>query len=183
MIKKFVLLFSIGLITSIAAFSAPDGKALFQNNCASCHNPIKDATGPALQGVDKRVPDKEWIYKWIHNPAAVIASGDKYANEIYNKWNKTNMTAFPNLKNDEIDAIVQYVNDYKAPVATTPSGGGAASGASSSDNGFLIGVITITLLIAVLVLSQVNKLLRKLPTTQLVSQTQNPYLFSVIKYI
>jgi hypothetical protein len=26
-------------------------ETLFQQNCASCHNPIKDATGPALAGI------------------------------------------------------------------------------------------------------------------------------------
>ena len=32
---------------------AQDGKALFQSNCAQCHNPIKVVTGPALKGVDR----------------------------------------------------------------------------------------------------------------------------------
>ena len=103
----FVLLF---LISGIDATAAPDGKALFQANCASCHNPLKDATGPALKGVDARVPGKEWLYNWIHNPAGMIASGDAYANKIYNEWGKTQMTSFPQLANEEIDAIIAYVN-------------------------------------------------------------------------
>ena len=35
---------------------------------------------------------------WIKNSAAVIASGDEYANQVYNDWAKTAMTAFPTLK-------------------------------------------------------------------------------------
>ncbi len=88
----------------------PDGKAIFQANCAACHNPIKDATGPALQGADGRVPSKEWLYEWIHNPAAKIASGDAYANKLYDDWGKTQMTAFPDLTEAEIDAVIAYVN-------------------------------------------------------------------------
>ena len=64
---------------SLSTFAAPDGKALFQSNCASCHNPLKDATGPALKGADARVPSKEWLYDWVHNSGAMIQKGDKYA--------------------------------------------------------------------------------------------------------
>src|SRR5690606_36967452 len=97
------------------AYAQPDGKALFQSNCASCHNPFKDATGPALQGVSARVPSKEWLHDWIHNSAAVIASGDKYGNEVYKKWGMTAMTPFPNLSTEEIDAIINYVETAQPP--------------------------------------------------------------------
>jgi hypothetical protein len=30
------------------------------------------ATGPALRGIAQK-HDKEWLYKWIHNPAAMIS--------------------------------------------------------------------------------------------------------------
>jgi len=49
----------IAVLTVFGSFTqanAQDGKALFQANCASCHNPIKDATGPALQGITGRAP-------------------------------------------------------------------------------------------------------------------------------
>lgn len=88
-----------------------DGKALFQANCAVCHNSIKDGIGPAMKGALARVPNKQWIYDWVQNPTKMIADGDKYANEIYEKWNKTPMTAFPNLSNEEIDAIMDYCDE------------------------------------------------------------------------
>src|SRR4051812_47241876 len=69
-----------------SSYAAPDGKALFQSNCAACHNPLKDATGPALKGVDARVPSKEWLHDWVHNSQGVVQRGDKYANELYGKW-------------------------------------------------------------------------------------------------
>ncbi len=147
-------------ILSISSVSAQDGKALFQANCASCHNPIKDATGPALKGVDKRVPSKEWLHNWVHNSAKVIASGDKYANELYNKWNKTAMTAFPNLTEQEIDAIVTYVNSVPdKPATSVPTGGGGE--APEKDNTWLYTLITLVLALLIFILTRVNKTLNK----------------------
>ncbi len=90
-----------------------NGKELFRANCASCHNPLKDMTGPALKGLMSRVPDKEWIYDFVHNSAKMIAEGDKYANELYIKWGKTSMTPFPSLSNADIDSIIAYCEGYQ----------------------------------------------------------------------
>lgn len=138
--------------------TAQDGKALFSANCASCHHPVKDVTGPALQGAESRVPDKEWLYKWVKNSASLISSGDKYANEIYNKWNKTAMTAFPNLSHEEIDAIFAYVEAYKAPATDAPKGDVAAQ---ETDNTWLYTIITLLLAALVFVLWRVNTALDK----------------------
>jgi cytochrome c551/c552 len=83
-----------------------EAKNLFMANCASCHNPLKDATGPALKGTLSRVPSRDWLVKWIQNPAALISEKDAYALAIYEKWNKTPMTAFPNLTNEEVDLLI-----------------------------------------------------------------------------
>lgn len=159
----------IAVLTVFGSFTqanAQDGKALFQANCASCHNPIKDATGPALQGITGRAPSTEWIHKWVKNSAALIASGDKYANGIYTKWNKTAMTAFPNLKEEEIDAIVKYVEEYKPPT-TTPAGGDTASStAKESDNTWLYVLVTIVLAVLALILIRINKGLHKVANTE-----------------
>jgi mono/diheme cytochrome c family protein len=151
---------------SLHSASAQDGKALFQANCASCHNPIKDATGPALQGVDKRVPSKEWLHNWVHNSAKVIASGDKYANEIYNKWGKTAMTAFPNLSTQEIDAIVTYVNSVPAKKEPTPPGPGGG-GDDGSDNTWMYTIITLILALLIFILTRVNKTLNRVANDKL----------------
>ncbi len=150
------------LLSSQVAQAQPDGKALFQNNCASCHNPIKDATGPALKGVEGRVPSKDWLYAWIKNSATLIASGDEYANNIYNEWNKTAMTAFPGLKNEEIDAILAYVEAYVDPNAKVA--GDTTTGAAEEEgdsNTWLYAVLTIILLLVAFILSQVNKMLSR----------------------
>lgn len=157
--------FIVALICSLLfsaqnTFAAPDGKAIFQANCATCHNPIKDATGPALKGVDKRVPSKEWLHNWVHNSGAVLASGDKYANDLFTKWNKTAMTAFPALTVEEIDAVVAYVNSVPDKVTPT-GGGGATTETSGEDNTWLYAIITFVLLLLVIVMWRVNSSLKR----------------------
>lgn len=157
--RNAFIIFAVLLISNFSALAAPDGKALFQSNCASCHNPIKDATGPALKNVDKTFPSKDWVYGWVHNSSAVIASGDKFANDLYNKWNKTQMTAFPQLSKEDIDAILSYVNSYEPPAAATPVAGGET--AQPESNGWLYTIITLALLMLVLVLWRANRTLRR----------------------
>lgn len=88
------------------------GKALFKANCAACHNKNmkSDMTGPALGGVQERWENEKLLYQFIRNPQAVIKSGDTYAVSLYEKYHKTEMTAFPDLTDEEIEAILEYIN-------------------------------------------------------------------------
>ena len=86
-----------------------DGKMLFQDNCASCHSVLKDLTGPALSGVQKRIPNKKLLYKWVRNPASVLKSGDVYFNELKKRFGGAVMTSFTSLTDQEIDAIINYI--------------------------------------------------------------------------
>ena len=95
-------------LASVDTLFSQTGQAIFLTNCASCHGILKDVTGPALKGITKRA-SKEWIHSFVRNNQAVIASGDKYANNLYLKYTKTQMNLFPNLTNKEIDAVVAYV--------------------------------------------------------------------------
>lgn len=88
------------------------GKKLFKQNCAACHNKNMrdDMTGPALKGTTERWAGREeLLYAWIRNSAQVIASGDPYSVALYNKYNKSVMTAFPNLTDDDIKALLEYI--------------------------------------------------------------------------
>lgn len=96
------------------------GETLFKNNCVQCHN--ADAglvVGPGLAGIKNRRNEK-WIISWIQNPQKVLKSGDKYALTLYEKFNKTEMTAFPNLKQSEIKAILDYIDEYNQTSITLP---------------------------------------------------------------
>jgi mono/diheme cytochrome c family protein len=159
----FVLLL---LISPMA--QAQDGKALFQQNCASCHAVDRNLTGPALAGVEDRWPNKADLYSWIRNSAALIKAGHPRAVEIYNQYNKIQMTAFPQLKDADIDAILAYINTAAAAKAagamntssTTVSGGGKE--AASSDSALIFGILTLILAVIALILLQVNSNLKRL---------------------
>ena len=75
-------------------------------NCAACHKLNKRAVGPALAGVSQNMR-REWLYAWIKNSMAMVKSGDP-AVAIYEEYNKSVMTAFPQLSNEDIDNILAY---------------------------------------------------------------------------
>jgi mono/diheme cytochrome c family protein len=93
------------------------GKKLYQVHCASCHKLDKKLIGPALGNVaDRR--SMEWLKAWIKDNNALRASGDQDAIDIFNEYNGMPMTAFPQLSDEDIEAIIAYtsVGDV-APVA------------------------------------------------------------------
>jgi mono/diheme cytochrome c family protein len=154
-ISRFVAsLILIGFISNNSAFA--QGEALFKAQCANCHKVDGDYTGPWLKGARDRQPDKEYVYKWMANPAGMIAS-DPYAKALFAKWKPTVMTAFANLKKTEVDAILDYVDSYVPPAV--PKGESKESG---SDNSLLFGILTLILAVVAFILLQVNSNLRKL---------------------
>jgi mono/diheme cytochrome c family protein len=123
-----------------AAAAAVDGKALFMAQCASCHSASMKAkmTGPALYGVQGRWAGREaLLIKWIRNNKEVLASGDAYANALYNEYGKSNMSVFPNLTDPQINAILGYIEQKgSAPAVTATAataGGGGGGGAVATD--------------------------------------------------
>src|SRR5688572_9890803 len=100
------------------------GEALFKANCKSCHAVDRKVIGPALAGAETRVPSITWLHDWVRNSAKVIASGDEYANKIYLEYNKSQMTAFTALKDQDIDNIFAYVNAEANKPKEVINGGG-----------------------------------------------------------
>lgn len=96
------------------------GKQLFDGNCAQCHAVTEEiVVGPGLKGVTSRSPGEAWLVKWIRNSQAVVASGDPYAVQVYNKFQKIPMSSFTNLTDVDIKAILSYVDAASAPALTT----------------------------------------------------------------
>ena len=153
--KAFASLLLVLLVSFNNTILAADGEALFKANCSNCHKPDQNYTGPALQGWSSRIPSPAWLYKWVANPAG---QSDPYATALKAKWTPTVMTAFPNLKKDDIDAILKYVDDYKPPVPTA----GTGTNQPESDNSLLFGILTLVLALVAFILLQVNSNLRKL---------------------
>jgi mono/diheme cytochrome c family protein len=158
-----VLILLLGFSTTA---NAQDGKVLFSQKCASCHAPNKVLIGPALAGAEERWPDKTKIYDWVHNSAAVVKSGYPRAVEVYTQFNKIQMTAFPELTDKDIDAILAYVNT--PPTATgggttgTPVVNPADAASQANDSALIFGILTLILAVIALILLQVNSNLKKL---------------------
>jgi cytochrome c551/c552 len=161
LLSAFVLMVSLSLTSLV---QAQDGKALFNQKCASCHAIDKNLVGPALKGVEDRWDDKAMLYEWVRNSAAVIKKGYPRAVAVYNEYNKVQMTAFPELKNEDIDAILGYINTggAKAAAADASVGGTPADDAAESDSNLLYGILTLILAVIAMILLQVNSNLRKM---------------------
>lgn len=138
---------------------AEKGKKLFTENCAACHAVTADkVVGPGLKGVESRTPGKDWLHKWIRNSSALIASGDQYANQVFNANGKVQMSSFPNLTDADIDGILAYIDQANKPApagagdtSTAPAGGGP-SGAASGPSELFTFVLVALLIVMLLVL-------------------------------
>ncbi len=122
--------FMLAFLFATSLMAAPNievGKTLFVGNCAACHaKNMKDKlTGPPLaNALANWGGDKARIYKWIRNSSATIASGDPRAVAVWNEYKPTVMTSFPNLKDEEIESILLYIDG----VANGTIGGAAKAG-------------------------------------------------------
>jgi mono/diheme cytochrome c family protein len=104
----FILLFSFQLSAQeIDSTQVRKGKKIFNANCASCHKLQGKLIGPELGNVEDRRTD-EWLKAWIRDNAALRASGDADAIAIFNEYNGSVMTAFPQLADSDIEAILAY---------------------------------------------------------------------------
>jgi len=117
---------------------AANGKKLFKSNCASCHKLDKKLVGPALGGVTDR-REVEWLVKWIQNNAELRASGDADAIAIYDEYNGSPMTAFPQLSEQDIMDILAYsIKGDEKKVIPGPDGGGTTASVATQDNSLVV---------------------------------------------
>ena len=152
--KVFTCLFLIAFLFLSQKSFAQDGEALFKANCASCHKPLEDFTGPALKGARDREPSKEWAYKWLsNNNVNTMLESDPYAKALEVKY-KSRMTP-QNLKKEEINAILDWADAYTVP--PPPLGDNP-----KEDNSIIYGILTLVLALIAFILIQVNTNLRKL---------------------
>ncbi len=158
--KSLVLLFLVFASTQIWAQGGDPaaGKTVFKNYCGACHNKDMktDMTGPALGGVEERWADypREDLYEWIRNSQGLIASGHPRAVELWEKYKPIQMSAFPNLTDEDIENVLAYIDqEYnKAPATAAAPGGGAVT--EKADYGWLYWTIFVVLLVVALALSR-----------------------------
>ena len=147
---RLILVFTALLFSSLSLFAQPNGEMLFKGNCASCHRPTTEPlTGPGLKGVRERwAGNEEMLYQWIKNPQKVLSSGDAYANKLYSEWKASGVMPAQAVSNEDIDAILAYVEAYVAPQKTIVDEGDGAV-AADVDNTMWYVITALLLLILV----------------------------------
>jgi mono/diheme cytochrome c family protein len=136
---------------------AVTGEALFNGNCASCHFPDKDMTGPALKGARER-----WIenssevkfYEWVKNSTSVKDGGDPYANKLFSKWGSvmTNQA----VDNQAIDDIFAYVEAFTPKEIVVDNGGPGNTGGSEESSSIYWWLLAALLVVVIAVVAGVK---------------------------
>lgn len=89
------------------------GEATFNQYCIGCHNFRQDGIGPQLGGLTTKV-SADWIKQFIKDPQKVIDSEDERASQLVKKY-KVVMPAFSAFTNNDLNAIVAFLNTQKMP--------------------------------------------------------------------
>jgi len=89
------------VVESRSGGGSPDGAALYEESCASCH-------GSDLRGTDKGPSHFSRVYAPDHHPdeafRSAIANGS-----VAHHWDFGDMEPVPGLDGDEVEAIISYV--------------------------------------------------------------------------
>jgi cytochrome c551/c552 len=109
-----VLLYACGSASNNEQTAAPSkeeqASTLFAAKCGMCHDFKQDKIGPALSGVTARWGnDTGKLKQFIRNSKQVISSGDPYATQLYDKWNRSDMPAFPDMTDAELESLIRYL--------------------------------------------------------------------------
>lgn len=167
MLAFSIQLFAQDAVAGDAAAGTGDpvaGKAIFNAQCAACHKLDGKMTGPALRGVGAKY-EKEWLYKWIRNSAELIKSGDERAIKIFNEYNQSPMSAFPQLSDADLDNIIAYTMQPKAePIVAVAAEGvaGAQGSGGGITNEVILGALALVLAMLVVMLFLVRSVLEKI---------------------
>lgn len=117
----------IGTFMLICGTTFGQGEGLFKQKCNTCHMVDKASTGPWLKGVKQKWADAgeaELLYKWVTNSPALISSGQSKMAAAIKGFSASEMP--PQIAtNEEIDAILTYIDGYTAPTPVVDSTGTA----------------------------------------------------------
>ena len=87
-----------------------EGMALFNQNCASCHNFSSNEIGPNLSGITAAV-SKDWLKQFIQNPQQMIADGDERASAQFEKF-KVYMPAFSQFDDNQLENLLGFIHKF-----------------------------------------------------------------------
>jgi glucose/arabinose dehydrogenase/mono/diheme cytochrome c family protein len=97
-------------ISSDSALIA-NGEASFIQKCSGCHNFRQDGIGPQLGGLTTEV-SVDWIQRFVRDSKKMIESGDERAQQLIKKY-KTTMPSFAAFTDDDLNAIIAFINTRK----------------------------------------------------------------------
>jgi len=160
----FLLLFSSSFSAmaqdAVDVARQKEGRKLYNNLCASCHKLDRKLIGPALAGVTER-RENDWLKAWIKNNAALRASGDRDAIAIFNEYNGSVMSAFPQLSDSQIDDILYYT-DVGDPKPVVAPGAVVSSGSQKEAPEWLIYILAAIIVSAFLIIAALLKTISEL---------------------
>ena len=141
----FLVLFFINDIQA----DTDKGEALFKQHCTQCHAINARLVGPALKDVHLKY-DREWLYSWVKNSAAMIEAGDEQAIAIYEEYNRSPMNAYEGILNDEdIENVLLYIESSGNDTQSVDSGE-KVNQSEEEDKSYTL-IITIFLILGALV--------------------------------
>jgi cytochrome c2 len=181
LISLFTVLFCLGLLFASGAdvdkAKWTEGKSLFKSNCASCHNPKVDGTGPALMGATARwtaagdykgKTGLQWLHVWIHNWHDAVDANYKYAVDMRHS-RPAEMNVFAGVLQDaDIDKILLYVENpdagggATAQVGASGTTGGTGGEGSESPSSEVLWIFAVFMIILVSILIGVTNKLDRL---------------------
>ncbi|MBC7588541.1 MAG: cytochrome c [Chitinophagaceae bacterium] len=85
------------------------GKSLFIENCTVCHKlEQRQCGGPDLLTATDRWPDKKLLREYIKDAESVFKKSE-YARKLRDEYNVLPRHQFPELTDDDVDAIINYL--------------------------------------------------------------------------
>ncbi|MEO5674386.1 MAG: c-type cytochrome [Chitinophagales bacterium] len=156
-----LLFITVFINKSFGEANAVNGEKLFKQYCTQCHKAAPFDTklvGPALKDVHKR-ESEEWLIKWIRNNAALRASGDKHAVDIYNEYGHNEMPQFTSFTDDDIKSIIAYIANPPVIADKGPEGPNPPSTESPS---IWLYIVVIVLLVIIIMVFRANKALKRM---------------------
>ncbi len=156
--------FSVNAQDEAPAEAAIDGGGLFKAQCATCHNPHKDGTGPKLSGVrsawESETGSGDAIIEWVQNWEGAAAKYPYAAGVAQKK--ATKMNKFPNLSAAQVTAILDWVDAQPEQTAVANGGGGDGSVVTQEDEGGFPWIWVILGILFLVVIGAVSGVRRQL---------------------
>lgn len=90
------------------------GRLSFSEKCAGCHNFLQDGIDPQLAGITS-TNSVAWIKDFIRDPKKAIESGDTTVQKLFKRY-KAIMPSFDNITDEEMGALVAYIDVHKPKV-------------------------------------------------------------------